>query len=392
MSGIFGRTVAGFMIVLATSTAQAAEWAYTPQGGAGVEYVHNPQLVPSSASSYAASTGDANATLSADIAKHGDGLDLTIDPSLFFSRFLDHSLFDHDDQFLNVAGAYKTERITWSAIANGARDTTLTSEAGVTGLTNSNGRHEGLTLSAGPTVQLTERLSLSAQGGWQANHYADSGQTGLIDYRYTTGDLRGIYALTERTQVSLDASVAQLSTAQLSDKPITYAAVGNLTTQLDEKWTATLAAGPSFVESDSGNENGVNYEADLQRHGELLTLTAKVSRSVTPTGRGVLTRYDQILLNAARPLSERLTMNLSGQFSRNRDLAENPLLQSSAFTVNYYSLQGNLQWKFAMNWGLSLSAQEQHQSVGASTAPGSSGNSYRFGLGIVWNGNPRRLM
>lgn len=377
--------------ILGATAAQAAEWDYTPQGRAGLEYVHNPLLAPQSASTYAADALNANASLAADVARHGDKLDLTINPNLFFSRYIDHSLYDRDDQYLNLGAAYKTDRTTWSATANGVRDTTITSEVGTTGLTNGNGRHESLNLAFGPTVQLTERLSLVAQAGWLANHYPDSGGTGLIDYRYTSGDLRGIYSLTERTQTMLDATVAQLSTAQIGGRPTTYTLEGNLTTQLSELWTASLASGPVYVESDSGSDSGVLYEADLQRRGELATLTAKVSRSVTPTGRGVLTRYDQFLLNASRPLSERLTLNFTGQYSRNRDFAQDLALQSGVYTVGYYSLQSDLQWRLTPNWNLSLAAQGQHQSTATTASPGNNGSSYRFNLGLVWNGDPRRL-
>ena len=384
--------MAALLALLGSSTARAAEWQGTPSVRLGAEYADNPLLVPKSATTYTSSTGDGTADLSADISKHGDNYDLSADPRAFFSRYVHRSLFDHDDQYLNLTGDLKSERTTWQGGVNGVRDTALTSEVGLTGITDTNRRHESLSVDGGPTYHLTERLTAAGQGSWLANHYVDAVGTGLVDYRYLSGDLNTNYALTERTQLGLDVSAGQLSASQGTSRSNNYAVQAVLTSRLTELWTANLSGGPS--REDFGGVQraaGAVYAAGLQHQGELYNLNAKISRTVTPTGRGVLTKYDQVLLSASGSITERLSTVVTAQYSRNRDYLNNSPTAPGTYALRYYSVQDELQWKLTPAWSLSLTAQAQRQYTTVPPGSGETASSYRVNLGVVWTGRPRRL-
>lgn len=369
--------------------AVAAEWNVTPKISEQAEYVDNPLLAASNSALYYPGNLDFTSDLSATAALPGDHYDLSAAPRLQFIDYVSQSSLNQNNQYLNLAGDFKTERTTWSAAANGTRDNTLTSEAGVTGLTTSNRRHDGLVMTAGPSFQYTERTSFSAQAGWQDNHYENADNTGLVDYRYASGDLKGVYLLTELSNLSLDLSGAQLSAPAAQNRSNSYGAILSLTSRLDERWTATLSAGPSLVEASGNTDEGALYDVQLQRQGELAHLSAEVSRSITPTGRGVLSTRDALALTASLPMTERLSFDLSGLLSRTRDIESSTA--STNYAVSYYDLQGTLRWQMAPTWSLTTMVDDQHQMTTVTPNPGELARGYRVSVGLVWTGLPQRL-
>ncbi len=388
-----GATVVTTMTAISiVPPARATEWDITPRASLGLEYVDNPLLAPpSDPNRYTSGTEDLTSELSAGVVRHADRLDLTIDPRVYFARYRYNQLLNQNNEYLDIASAYKAESSTWSAGINAARDTTLTSEIGLTGLTNANRRHESLAVTLGPTVQITERLSASAQMLWSANHYDDATHTGLVDYRYSSADGKGSYALSERTTLAIDASVGQSSVSQLDTRTTNYSLDASVTRLLSELWTITASLGPSRVESDAGSENGVVYGVNAQRSGELVNFGAGASRAVIPTGRGTLTKRDQALLSVGDALTEQLTIGLSGQLSQNRDLLTTFGGGTSPYTVRYYSVEIDCQWRFAPSWSTSLALQDQRQFVSSSPSPTSIAQGYRANISIVWSGFPYRI-
>jgi hypothetical protein len=379
------------LVSLATtnSPVRAAEWSATPHARLGVEFVNNPVLTARDNPLYYSGTTDFTSDLNADVAKHGDDYDFSISPRLLFIDYTDQSLLDQNDQYVTLNSNLRSERTTWSASANGARDTTLTSELGLTGLTNTNRRHENLQLTLGPTVQYTERLSFSAQASWLTHHYENAGNTGLVDYHYGAADLRSSYALTELTSLALDLSAGQVAAPDAGSRSNNYAVEASLTRQLNEFWLATLSAGPSWVKTAIATQAGAVYDVALQHQGELLRLNAEASRTVTPTGRGLLTTRNQLTLTASRPFTERFTANLSGILSHTRDYTN--AVNATPYTVHYYSALASLQWRLAPTWSLSLDLEDRRQTIPSASGNNNAAEGYRANLGIVWTAFPQRL-
>jgi hypothetical protein len=374
-------------LATANALARAAEWSAAPHGRLGIEFVDNPVLTTRDNPLYHSGTTDFTSDLSADVARHGDNYDFSISPRLLFIEYPEQSLLDQNNQYITLNSSLRSERTTWSASAGGTRDTTLTSELGLTGLTNTNRRHENLQLTLGPTVQCTERLSFSAQASWLTHHYDNAEGTGLVDYHYGAGDLRGSYALTELTSLALDLSAGQVAAPDVDSRSNNYAVEVSLTRQLNEFWLATLSAGPSWVTTEIATQTGAVYDVALQRQGELLRLNAEASRTVTPTGRGVLTTRNQLTLTASRPFSERFTANLSGLLSHTRDYTD--AVNASPYAVHYYSVLASLQWRLAPAWNLSLDLEDRRQAIASANAAAADG--YRATFGVVWSGLPQRL-
>jgi hypothetical protein len=376
-------------LATANSPARAAEWSATPHARLGVEFANNPVLTTRDNPLYYSGTTDFTSDLNAEVAKHAGNYDFSISPRLLFIEYTDRSLLDQNNQYVTLNSDLKSERTTWSANASGTRDTTLTSELGLTGLTNTNRRHESLQLALGPTVQYTERLSFGAQASWLTHHYADAQGTGLVDYHYGAVDLRTSYALTELTLLSLDLSGGQLAAPDVDNRSNNYAANASLTSQLNEFWTATLSVGPSWVETTTDTRRGVLYDVALQHQGEWLGLTAEASRIVTPTGLGILNTQNQYVLKVSRPFTERLSANLSGLLSHTRDYGD--AFNTTSHTVHYYSVLGNLQYRLAPTWSLSLDLEDRRQTATSIPGSASAAEGYRASLGIVWTGFPKRL-
>ncbi len=381
----------------------SAGWSFTPVAQQRVEFDTNPLLVPRSSNFYVNDTANLATNLVGKLDHHDEQLDLTASPRLLFQYYPDTTFLDQNNQYLDLAANYKLERTSWAGTAKLARDTTLTSELGTTGLTIGNRRHENATLALGPTYQVTERFSLSAQGGYERNRYENEAGTGLIDYTYYSGDAKASYLASARTQLNLDVAVNRLHVAALGFGTTSYIVVAGLTSALNERWSATVSAGPSFVKSSRGTDNGFTALVEAKRTGELLNLDARVSRDLTPTGRGVLTTRDQALLSLYRPISERLISSISLLYQRTRDLTTNPfgandyiliycgtaascnLPSFAPYTVHYYSAEANLRWQFSPQWELSPFARYEEQDIYAASTRA---HGYRVGLTLSWNGRP----
>lgn len=372
-----------------TPASRAADWMLTPRTRVGDEFITNPVLSGRDGSLYFSGTSDFTADLNADLSQHADNYDIALDPRLLFVEYYNQSLLDQNNQYLGVNSDYKTEKTTWSIATNGIRDTSLTSELGLTGLTNTNLRHESLQTTLGPSYQYTERLSFAAQAAWQGNHYEQALGSGLVDYRYTSLDLSSTYLLTERNSLQEDLSGGQLSAPEAGNRSNSYQLNSSLTSLLTETWTTTLIAGPSLVKSGQGSQYGVLYDGSIKYQGELTQFKADLSRSVVPTGQGVLTRRDQATLTFTYQATERLTTSLTGLAGRTRNI--DTLNTAAEFSLRYYSVLGDLEYQLASNWSLSLTAEDRQQKTTQPPGQPVTAEGYRVNIGIVWTGLPTRL-
>jgi hypothetical protein len=142
------------------------------------------------------------------------------------------------------------------------------------------------------------------------------------------------------------------------------------------------------VETDAGSDSGAVFGAELKRTAERWSFATALSRSQSPTGRGVLTRRDRALLSCSRSLAERLNASVSAQWIRNQDLQSQAGGGAHSFYVDYGQLDLSADWRLARSWSLllRLSGNTQKYNTGPDRAEG-----YRASLSIVWNGQPQTL-
>jgi len=355
-----------------------------PSLNIGTSYADNPRLRVDGGSSAAGAVGELNATFK----RLTERSELTLRPRLYTSRYNDDDSLSSDDQFLTAGYRWLGERSEFGSEVGFTRDSTLTSELGLTGLVQTNRRHEALTLSVGPKIMLTERVSAGAQLFWLASHYQDAEFTGLVDYDYGAVSLYSSVALSEAgSSLTVTAQAGELS----SDVPggaVTRDGSLRLgwTHRPWERWTVSLSAGPSYVDTDYGSDSGVVFDAEIKRQSERWSLSGGVARSQSPSGRGVLTRRDRASLSLNRAITERLSATVSAQWIRNEDLR--PQFGADTYSVDYGRLDVTTHWRMARHWSLALqlAGNAQDYETASQRAEG-----YRASLSMVWNGQPQSL-
>jgi hypothetical protein len=152
-------------------------------------------------------------------------------------------------------------------------------------------------------------------------------------------------------------------------------------------WTATLSAGPSTVQTDASGDDGFVFDGEIKRLGDRWSLTGNVGRSQSPTGRGVLTRRDEVGLRFNRSLTERLSTSVGARWIRSEDLLPQRG-RAVTYEVDYARLDVGAYWSLSRDWSISLqlSGNTQDYELAAERA-----NGYRAVLNIVWNGQPQSL-
>ncbi|HKE94527.1 MAG TPA: hypothetical protein VKB34_09500, partial [Povalibacter sp.] len=124
------RTTLTVLLTAGTATAGAAEWRIEPSIGSGVGYADNPRLLPDVEQGYANYQTDLSLPMSYDDGRTS----FSVLPRWMRAVFPEDSLLDRNDRYLSLTGQRRYETASWSASAGFVRDTTLTSELGLTGL------------------------------------------------------------------------------------------------------------------------------------------------------------------------------------------------------------------------------------------------------------------
>ncbi|HKU16677.1 MAG TPA: hypothetical protein VJQ52_19955 [Steroidobacteraceae bacterium] len=368
--------------IFASGGAQAAEWLFAPTARMSTAYADNPRLQEDGGTSTTAYLGE----LGGELQRRTERSSLKLQPQLRSSRYSEDDSLDSDDQYLNTSASYLTQRAQWDASLNLGRDTTLTSELASTGLVQTNRRHESAALNVGATFMSTDVSHYGAQLYLLDSRYVDAVGTGLVDYRYRSVSPFWQGSATERSDVTITAQIGELFVPVFESRTRDASLRLAWSTRPAELWTTKLSAGPAYVNSSSGEDSGVVFDADLERRGERWRVTANAGRNLTPTGRGVLTRRDRVMLGVNRRVSEFVSASATMQWTRNQDLLPQAGI---AFTdVEYGRVDVNLNWRISEHWsvGLALAAATQNNEASAGSA-----DYQRASLSILWNGQQQAL-
>jgi hypothetical protein len=136
-----------------------------------------------------------------------------------------------------------------------------------------------------------------------------------------------------------------------------------------------------------GADDGLVFDADIQRHGERWTLSMSGGRSVTSTGRGALSQKDQVSVAVSRRLTERLSASIAVRGGRNQEL----LTQAAGGggqKLNYSRADLRLNWQLAERWSLAAGVGGNMQKIDSQQH---GAENYGASLSIVWNGQAHYL-
>jgi hypothetical protein len=358
-----------------TTQCRAQQWISTPSLRVGGNYDSNIRLVADDPTEATNGLVDASWTLS----RNGERLSWRVTPRFNILRYSNQPLLDRTDKFFFLDGTYAGERVSWLANAGYVHDSTLTSELGLSGITEVNRPHDLLTAKLGPTVQITERVSAQGEVGWSQNRYDRSEGTGLTDYDYGNASLSSGWKATANATLSLSGYGGVM---RLPDSGTTSRNVGaqlRIASPVNELLSWELAAGPSRVITDVAIDNGMSSSARLGLRNDKSALSFGSGRDVIPTGRGSLSRREYVSLDGSYRFAEYLTASADVHWTKNRDVAST--LNTNTTAIRYTSANSSLRWFFLSDWSVSVHAgwAEQAYSSSPSVAHG-----WHGGIDFTW--------
>jgi hypothetical protein len=378
------------LIMLATSgfaigrVSSAADWSQTLDASVNAAYDTNPQLLPGSsiADQSTQLTVDGNTTAQTELGQ------LTVTPRFSITRYARETGLDFDTAAIDLGYQRNLERGQWTLTGQALTDSTVTSELGLTGITEINRRHDAGTVALGYQYLATERLSWQVQGSWQDTRYTDAQQFGLTDYRYESLQFGPAWNLSDRVVGSLNLETDQISPEGAAGEK-DYSASLQLKRALSEQYSWRISAGATRVDTAGAYSTTSSvFEIGASRQTERVQWDVAIRRSVLPIGLGLLAREDQAAVSVAVSTSERSTLSLSVSVIRTDPVSLffylNPEISLSYLVyagASWGAVNGEWRYNFSPHWALSL-AYAQSRARNYNVTQWANGNQAR--LGIVW--------
>lgn len=370
-------------VICASLPAHGAEFTAAPTIALSTDYVENPRLALHTNETHRGSVAEISTRMTA----RNDLWRWQVTPRLRSTRYDDDDgLLDSDDRFIDAALERRTERGNWSVTSGLTRDTTLTSELDTTGYVQTNRPHRGLTIGASGNWLATERLTFGINMQRQDHRYDDADWTGLVDYTY---DAAGVFVSTPLGSNSLLKLTAQAGELDAPGRRMTSQnASARLAYQVQPHphLQMSFSAGPAFVETQRASDDGAVYGFDAKYQRERLACNVSLERDLTPTGRGVLARRNQVSVSFNYRWRENFSTGLSLRGIQNKDVFA--AFGAGAQEVRYARAEARADWQATRRWRIWLSLSGATQRY---EADGTEADSARASVGLVWTGQTVQL-
>lgn len=345
------RVCALLLLPASLPGAHAAEWSFQPALDWRVDHHSNRRL------SVESDPGEgAWLTLSAAFRHATDRSELTVRPQATAQRFANQSQLDAEEGALGLSGTWLGEYSQLKGSANIADTSTLTSELDRTGIVEARARREERSATLMWNRRLTPVWSFNTQFGYQDIDYPGGLRFGLIGYRYPNAAV-GLTA-----QVSASVAVTATAFGGELTAPLTRTESRNTGGRVGLQWALSKTTQASFsggvnltdIENPFGSrhDDGQVWSAGWTRTGELHRWNLSWSRNAAASGRGVLSRHEELAAGVARDFSAQLSATLSLRGVRNADVV--PGLREERY--RYTAVEAGLARRLSPDWALNLDA------------------------------------
>jgi len=361
-------------------TASAADWSLAPHFGLNGEYNTNPYLQFQDTGNRSGGIFDASLPLGAKTER----TDFKLGLDAHLRHYNDDVSQNRDDERLSTSINQTSERHSWSGSASWARDTTLTSELGTTGLTQTNKRHNRYGASINPQIQLSERSLANFGISGELNRYQDAELTGLVDYSYASVFAGYSRLMGELTSVGFGAVVGGQSVPDRSSSDTVNALLRvSLSHDYSERLHFESYLGPIYARSQTLERRGAGGRLALRYGGLRTDFSFSAERQLAPAGLGDLTIRDAASLEMTNRLKERLSVSTILSYQRSQAALTIP--GASANRTQYWRAEEGLHWQCAKTLSIGLVAGKTRQKSSNQTDY-ADGFFARFG--ITWSPRP----
>lgn len=393
--------IAALALTIASGCAVAAEWAAEPSVSLRQEYNDNINLSPLPHKAVWGTILSPSITFSGK----SETLEVSGGAQLNFNRYTGAKGLDSDDRIFAFGSQYINERNTWGLNVTSRRDSTHATEQASTGNVLPRAQRNALIITPSWTHSLTDRLTLRLEYTLNNVTYDDGASIGLVDFKSKEAVASAAYLLTDTDKLTLSwahsKSTSVGSSVSNTDEiraGATHAFSETLQGDAQVGVRRTTSTYFTDVYSCPGGEylrkfgsvyycgiydylggfhgnlaqlvdprtstRGTSLNLGLSKKiGDVDLLTARLSRNISPSGRGLLIETDHLSLGYSKRFSE----TLSG--SINTDLYRNRYPAIANYGSQYFTIAPSLSWQLSEWWYLDSGVQYANQkSDGATTS------------------------
>jgi hypothetical protein len=299
------------------------------------------------------------------ISRAVENASVSMDVGYRLERFASLSELDRQDPFANISGSYNTERSSYGLNASYAERAQRSIADEDTGDFASNATVTSKSLAPSYQYQFTERdfaytsfnynestydtsrfsdtETMSFTGGWRRN--LSERLTGGLALTYSQYESESEFIESEYDSYNLSLT----STYMMSERWSFSGQVGYRTTDSE---TQSLFGGPSQTDRSAGSL--FNFTANYL--GELNTLTSSLSRSLNPSGEGVVNETDRLSFTWIRNIAETLSLSVNTTYQETQSVDE-----LSNTEREYLTFSPSLNWQLQRNLALKMGYQYRQQ-------------------------------
>jgi hypothetical protein len=347
-----------------------------------MDYASNRYLAPQGVS------GEGGfVTLDAKLRRATETLVLDAQPSISLQRYTHHSANDTDNGALNLSATSLHERSTYSLTAGYSDLSTLTTELASTGVVQGNTHQRQASAAASWLYLQSERRQLTIQAMYADVHYVGQQAQLLPGYRYPTGSIAERFIVSPQTAFTVTATASEVRSSGAAGNSLD----GELGVAFDHSFSDRIRAVASFGRSERRSDGvltgGYVGEAQLTRSDERNQWRLSYQRSVVATGFGNLVQRDAASLSLSRPLTERMSGDLSVLSTRDRNVFFFGLLQEGR---RYDTAEGGLSWITGETSTIGLRFGYDRATV-SSLVPVPQARGWRAAVNLNWTPRPRSM-
>ncbi len=365
-----------------TCRPHAAEYSVAPTMGLSMDYASNRYLQPQ------AVPGDgAFVNLDAQLRRTTDTLVLNAQPSFSLQRYTNHSAINSDNGALNLSATSLHEFSTYGLTAGYSDLSTLTTELESTGVVQGNTHQRQANAGASWQYLQSERRQLTMQATYTDVRYFGQQAQFLPGYRSPGASIAERFTLSALTTLTITASSSELRSSGAAGNTVDGELDLGLNHSFSDRIQAVASVGRSERRSDGVLTGGYVGEAQLTRNDERNQWRLSYQRSVVPTGFGNLVQRDAGSLSLSRPLSERLSGDVSILSTRDRSVFFFGLLQEGR---RYDTAEGGLNWITSETSTIGLRIGYDRAAV-SSLIPVPQARGWRAAANVHWTPRPRSI-
>jgi hypothetical protein len=337
---------------------RAAEWSFTPNYSASVDYDTNRRLNLDNKSSEATVL-----TIDWTFKQALETSDFYIEPRYALRRYDDRTLGNGDDRSLFAGFDLRRERSSLNLTASIWDQSTLLTEVLETGILTGDTHRRQVQTGINWMWYQAEHRQFISQLSFADVKYFGAGRSQLPGYRYPLGTAGERFVFSDKGSFTVSAYGSALSSQTRGNSSHEAGLQAEVIYAFSELTSLDASVGESSRVLAGGHSRGTNASVVLKHSYSLGSWSLNYSRSLAPYGTGFLVERQQASLNAVRGLAPYL--DLTASLTQVRNSRQAVLL--GVDRRSYIGGSAGLNWHPAETWsvGAQVSAL-QTQSPGQS--------------------------